>query len=169
MAALRGTLSFSLRIVSFITIPAMVGLMILRQPIIQVLFQHGRFDEHSTRITAWALLFFSLGLPWFAATKIIVPAFYSTQDTRTPVKVAVVVMAANVLFNVMFLEPLRNWRSRGGHSASQLAELRPVVQDFRAPPRRPGPPCYPAFRGQGVGGLRGHGVGLLGPAAGLRL
>ena len=114
MDALRHTLSFSLRIVSFITIPAMVGLLILREPIIRVLFQHGRFDERSTQMTAWALLFFAFGLPWFAATKIIVPAFYSIQDMRTPVKVAAIVMVANVVFNLMFLEPLRN----GGPAAA---------------------------------------------------
>jgi putative peptidoglycan lipid II flippase len=88
--------------------------VVLREPIIQVLFQHGRFDERSTQITAWALLFFAFGLPWFAATKIIVPAFYSTQDMRTPVKVAAIVMVANVVFNFMFLEPLRN----GGPAAA---------------------------------------------------
>ena len=120
MAALRQTLSFSLRIVSFITIPAMVGLVVLRQPIIQVLFQHGRFDERSTQMTAWALLFFSFGLPWFAATKIIVPAFYSTQDMRTPVKVAAIVMVANVVFNLMLMEPLRNG---GPAAATSLASL----------------------------------------------
>ena len=114
MDALRQTISFSLRIVSFITIPAMIGLVVLREPIIQVLFQHGRFDERSTHLTAWALLFFAVGLPWFAATKIIVPAFYSTQDMRTPVKVAAIVMVANVVFNLMFLEPLRN----GGPAAA---------------------------------------------------
>ncbi len=114
MAELKHTISFSLRLVSFITIPAMVGLVVLREPIIQVLFQHGRFNQESTRITAWALLFFSLGLPWFAVTKIIVPAFYSTHDTRTPVKVALVVMFANVLFNLLLLEPLQN----GGPAAS---------------------------------------------------
>lgn len=116
----RKTLSFSLRVVSFITIPAMVGLVILREPIIQVLFQHGRFDQTSTRITAWALLFFSLGLPWFAATKIIVPAFYSTHDTRTPVKVAAGVMVANILFNLLLLQPLRNG---GPAAATSLAGL----------------------------------------------
>ncbi len=120
LADLRQTLSFSLRLVSFITIPAMVGLVILRGPIIQVLFQHGRFNQESTRITAWALLFLALGLPWFAATKIIVPAFYSTQDTATPAKVAVGVMAANVLFNFLFLDPLRNG---GPAAATSLAGM----------------------------------------------
>ncbi len=117
---LRQTLSFSLRLVSFITIPAMVGLVVLREPIIRVLFEHGRFSRESTAITAWALLFFSLGLPWFAATKIIVPAFYSTQDTRTPVKVAVGVMIANVIFNLLFLRPLLN---AGPAAATSLAGM----------------------------------------------
>ena len=94
---------FALRIVSFITIPAAVGLVILREPIVQVLFQHGRFVAESTRLTARALLYYAMGLPAFAAVKLIVPAFYSTQDTRTPVRVAVITMLANVLLNVIFL------------------------------------------------------------------
>jgi putative peptidoglycan lipid II flippase len=100
---MKKTFLFALRIVSFITIPAAVGLVILREPIVQVLFQHGRFVAESTRLTARALLYYSLGLPAFAAVKLIVPAFYSTQDTRTPVRVAVLAMLANVLLNVVFL------------------------------------------------------------------
>jgi putative peptidoglycan lipid II flippase len=100
---MKKTFLFSLRIVSFITIPAAVGLVILREPIVQVLFQHGRFVAESTRLTARALLYYSMGLPAFAAVKLIVPAFYSTQDTRTPVRVAVMAMLANILLNVIFL------------------------------------------------------------------
>jgi putative peptidoglycan lipid II flippase len=101
--SMKKTFLFALRIVSFITIPATVGLVILREPIVQVLFQHGRFVAESTRLTARALLYYSLGLPAFAAVKLIVPAFYSTQDTRTPVRVALLAMLANVLLNVIFL------------------------------------------------------------------
>jgi putative peptidoglycan lipid II flippase len=100
---MKKTFLFSLRIVSFITIPAAVGLVILREPIVQVLFQHGLFVAESTRLTARALLYYSMGLPAFAAVKLIVPAFYSTQDTRTPVRVAVISMLANILLNVIFL------------------------------------------------------------------
>jgi putative peptidoglycan lipid II flippase len=100
---MKKTFLFSLRIVSFITIPATVGLVILREPIVQVLFQHGLFVAESTRLTARALLYYSLGLPAFAAVKLIVPAFYSTQDTRTPVRVAVLALLANILLNVIFL------------------------------------------------------------------
>ena len=100
---MKKTFLFALRIVSFITIPAAVGLVILREPIVQVLFQHGRFVAESTRLTARALLYYSMGLPAFAAVKLIVPAFYSTQDTRTPVRVAMISMLANVLLNIVFL------------------------------------------------------------------
>jgi putative peptidoglycan lipid II flippase len=100
---MKKTFIFSLRIVSFITIPAAIGLVILREPIVQVLFQHGLFVAESTRLTARALLYYSMGLPAFAAVKLIVPAFYSTQDTRTPVRVAVFAMLVNIILNLIFL------------------------------------------------------------------
>jgi putative peptidoglycan lipid II flippase len=100
---MKKTFGFSLRIVCFITIPAAVGLVILREPIVAVLFQHGRFVAESTRLTARALLYYSLGLPAFAAVKLIVPAFYATQDTHTPVRVAVISLIMNILLNMIFL------------------------------------------------------------------
>jgi putative peptidoglycan lipid II flippase len=119
---MKKTFTFSLRIVSFITIPAMVGLMILREPIVQVLFQHGLFVAESTRLTARALLYYSMGLPAFAAVKLIVPAFYSTQDTRTPVRVAVFTLLVNVLLNVIFLFYFFGKFKNGGPAlASSLA------------------------------------------------
>jgi putative peptidoglycan lipid II flippase len=100
---LKKTFGFAMRIVSFITIPAAVGLVILREPIVQVLFQHGLFVAQSTRLTARALLYYAMGLPAFATVKLIVPAFYSTQDTRTPVLVASFSMVVNILLNLIFL------------------------------------------------------------------
>jgi putative peptidoglycan lipid II flippase len=101
--ALKQTLSFSLRMVSFITVPAAVGLMILRVPLITVLFQHGLFTHDSTTLTARALLYYALGLPGFAAVRLVVPAFYSQQDTQTPVKVAAGAVALNIVLNVLFI------------------------------------------------------------------
>lgn len=101
--ALKKTFAFSLRIVNFITIPAMVGLVILREPIIRVLFQHGEFMTESTRLTARALLYFSFGLPAIAATKLVVPAFYSSHDTGTPVRVAAYTLLINFVLNALFL------------------------------------------------------------------
>jgi putative peptidoglycan lipid II flippase len=102
---MRRTLSFSLRIVSFIAVPSTVGLVVLRRPIIEVLFQHGRFDAHSTAITAPPLMFFALGLCAFALIKVVVPAFYSLHDTKTPVKIAALALTFNLLSNFLVTRP----------------------------------------------------------------
>ena len=82
----------------------MLGLMILREPIIRVLFQHGEFVAESTRLTARALLYYAIALPGLATVKLVVPAFYSTRDTKTPVIVAAISMVINVLLNIVFLQ-----------------------------------------------------------------
>ncbi|HYR44563.1 MAG TPA: murein biosynthesis integral membrane protein MurJ [Terriglobia bacterium] len=108
MDELKKTLNFAARIILFITLPATVGLIILRQEIIEVLFQHGDFEATSTALTAWALPFFAIGLSAFSMVKIIVPAFYALQDTRTPVKIALVAMFLNIALNFVFIRPLEN-------------------------------------------------------------
>ncbi len=100
---LRKTLSHALRLTMFITIPAMVGLILLGEPIITLLFQRGAFDSFTTIMTARALLYYSLGLWAFAALRVFVSAFYSLQDTKTPVKVAVVAMLVNIIFSVILM------------------------------------------------------------------
>jgi putative peptidoglycan lipid II flippase len=120
--ALKRTLAFSLRIVSFITIPAAVGMMILREPIIRVLFQHGQFVAESTRLTARALLYYAAGLPAFAAVKLVVPAFYSTQDTKTPVRIAAFALVLNIALNTLFLVTFfRTFQNGGPALATSLA------------------------------------------------
>ncbi len=103
LVRLKGTLSHALRLTMFITIPAMVGLIILREPIIRLLFERGAFDSFTTIMTARALLYYSLGLWAFAALRVFVSAFYSLQDTKTPVKVAVVAMIVNIIFSVILM------------------------------------------------------------------
>ena len=71
----------------FITIPAMAGLIVLREPIIAMLFQRGAFDLHSTRLTASALLYYSMGLWAFSAVRVVLNLFYALKDTRTPVRI----------------------------------------------------------------------------------
>ncbi|MEA1928885.1 MAG: murein biosynthesis integral membrane protein MurJ, partial [Candidatus Auribacterota bacterium] len=92
--------SHSLRNVLLVTIPAMVGLIVLRHPIITLLFQRGAFGVSSTEATARVLFFYALGLPAFAGLKIITQSFYSFQDTRTPVKVAFGAMLLNLALNL---------------------------------------------------------------------
>src|SRR5690242_12679283 len=128
--SLKKTLSFSVRIVAFITIPAALGLMVLREPIIRVLFQHGQFVAASTRLTARALLYSAIGLPALASVKLIVPAFYSTRDTKTPVIVASISLCINVILNIVFLETFLYKRVQNGGPA--LATALATFFDFFA-------------------------------------
>src|SRR5215467_10693129 len=105
---LKTTVNFATRLILFITLPATIGLVVLSRQIIEVLFQHGDFDAASTALTAWALPFFAVGLSAFSMLKIIVPAFYALEDTRTPVKMAFIAMLLNIGLNFMFIRPLRN-------------------------------------------------------------
>jgi putative peptidoglycan lipid II flippase len=100
---LKRTFTFAVRIVAYITIPAAIGLMTLREPIIRMLFQHGQFVAESTRLTARPLLYYAIGLPALACVKLIVPAFYSARDTKTPVYVAMISFCLNILLNFVFL------------------------------------------------------------------
>ena len=104
---MRSTLNFATRIILFITVPSTVGLVLLRTPIVQVLFEHGEFDQASTALTALPLLFFALGLSAFSLVKVVVPAFYALHDTRTPVTIAIIAMALNIVFNFAFFRPLQ--------------------------------------------------------------
>ena len=103
---LKETLSFTFRLVSFISVPAMVGLIALKTPIVNLLFQRGQFDYSATEKTAFALLFYSVGLWAIAGSRIIAPAFYSLQDTWTPMKIALICLGANILFRAVLIFPL---------------------------------------------------------------
>ncbi len=106
--ALQGTLSFALRLAAFITAPAAIGLFVLREPIVRVLYQRGEFGPAETAGTAWALGFYALGLVGFGSVKIGAQAFYALGDTRTPVKVAIGAMVLNSILALSLAWPLRH-------------------------------------------------------------
>ena len=103
MTEFRETFSLGLRLVFFIMFPAMAGLITLRVPIVNLMLEHGQFDRISTQGTAAALLFYAVGLWSMAGVRIVAQAFYSLQDTKTPVKTAVAALIANMLFSAAFL------------------------------------------------------------------
>jgi putative peptidoglycan lipid II flippase len=103
---LRTTLGFGLRMIMFIILPAMLGLILLRVPIVHLFFEHGSFTRADTNATATAVLCYAVGLWAFAGVRIIVSAYYSLQDTKTPAITAALAVAANILFSVMLMEPL---------------------------------------------------------------
>ena len=104
----RATLSQALRLIGFVTLPATVGLILLRTEIISVLFQRGRFDAEDTAATAWALQFYAVGLFFFAAVKVLAPSFYAYQDTLTPVQVGAVVFLVHIGLNFALIGPLQH-------------------------------------------------------------
>ncbi len=107
MGKLKETLSLGLRSILFVMLPATAGLIVLRTPIIRLLFEHGSFDSAATADTAFALMFYSLGLFAFAGSRMLAFAFYSMKNTKTPVIVAACAMVSNIFISVLLMFPLR--------------------------------------------------------------
>jgi putative peptidoglycan lipid II flippase len=97
---MRSTLSWGLRLMLMLSIPATVGLMVLSEPIVALIFERGMFDGESTMRVAGALLFYAPGIVGYSIVKIVSPGFYSLQDARTPVLVSLVTIAANLALNI---------------------------------------------------------------------
>ncbi len=110
MDDLRNTLATSLRGILLLSIPASLGLILLRQPIVALLLQYGKFTEASTQLISWALLWYSAGLVGHCVVEILARAFYAMHDTKTPVLVGAVAMGLNVLFSLLF----SSWFTRIG-------------------------------------------------------
>ena len=105
---MKRTISFSLRLMLFITIPAMIGIIALQEPIISVLFQRGEFEARSSVLTAQALFWYAVGLWAFSTIRVVVAAFYALQDTKTPVRIAVVALVVNTVCSAALMFPMKH-------------------------------------------------------------
>jgi putative peptidoglycan lipid II flippase len=114
---LRASLASSLRGILFLALPATVGLIFLRQPIVALMFGYGEnFDERSTQMVAWALLWYAAGLVGHCVVEIFSRAFYALHNTIIPVTVGVLAMALNIglsIFLAGWFERL-GWMPHGG-------------------------------------------------------
>jgi len=113
---MRSSLAASLRGILLMALPASVGLMMLRVPLISFLYQRGKFDAEDTQLAAWALLWFAAGLVGHSVMEILTRAFYAQHDTKTPVIIGTIAMALNVVFSFMFarLFSQMGWLPHGG-------------------------------------------------------
>ncbi|MBU0796548.1 MAG: murein biosynthesis integral membrane protein MurJ [Alphaproteobacteria bacterium] len=93
-----------LEVALLLTLPATAGLLVLAQPIIEVLFERGAFVAADTRATALALAAYCLGLPAYVLVKVLAPGFYAREDTATPVKVAVGAMLVNLVLGIALMQ-----------------------------------------------------------------
>lgn len=123
LEGLRQALVSSLSLALLITIPAAVGLAVLAEPIIAVIFQHGRFTAFDTQQTAAALLYYSLGLFAYSGVKVVVPVFYAINNTKYPVIGSFLAVGSNLLLVVLTLASLQ-------HRAIALATSLSMILNF---------------------------------------
>ncbi|MGA7297076.1 MAG: murein biosynthesis integral membrane protein MurJ [Rhodanobacteraceae bacterium] len=102
-------LDWGFRLTLLIVMPAMLALLLLAVPLVATLYQHGQFTAFDTHMATLSVLAFVCGLPGYALVKVLLPAFYSRQDTRTPVRAGVTALIANVILTVLAIGLLFWW------------------------------------------------------------
>jgi putative peptidoglycan lipid II flippase len=112
----RSSISASLRGVLLLSLPASLGLILLRRPLVVALYQRGAFDERSTELFTWALLWYAAGLVGHSLVEVLARAFYALHDTKTPVKVGALAMGLNIAFSLAFVALFNflGWAPHGG-------------------------------------------------------
>lgn len=114
-------LDWGLRLALLAGVPAGLGLLLLAEPLTSVVYQGGKFTAHDTRMAALSLSAMSLGVPAFMLSKVLSPAFYARQDTKTPMKAAIWTVFANVAMTIAFTLPLWLNDIDGAHGGIALA------------------------------------------------
>lgn len=105
-AHFANTLDWGLRLLLLISVPSALALCILAKPIIATVFYRGELTAHDVDMAAMSLQAYSLGLVFMMLIKVLAPGYYARQDTKTPVKIGVIAMIANMVFNVILVWPL---------------------------------------------------------------
>jgi putative peptidoglycan lipid II flippase len=113
---MRSSMASLLRSLLLLAIPASLGLMLLRVPLVTLIYQRGVFDANSTKLVAWALLFYAAGLVGHSVVEIVSRAFYALHDTKSPVFVGVGAMSLNVVLSILLssLFIKMGWMPHGG-------------------------------------------------------
>lgn len=115
------TLDWALRLALIITLPAALGLAMLAQPLLITMFQYRAFTAEDVYMTSLSLSAYSLGLPAFIAVKVLAPGYYARQDTRTPVRYAIISMVSNMGLNLLFVGVFLGLHFKGPHAGLALA------------------------------------------------
>jgi len=115
------TLDKAIRWVVYLGTPAAVGLFFLAGPIIITLFGSDKFQQHDVLMSSYSLKAYSLGLFGFILVKVLLPGFYAQKDTKTPVKIGIVALIVNMVFNLVFVLPWIMLEQDGAHTGLALA------------------------------------------------
>ena len=120
-AAFSRTIVWGLRMALLVALPATAALIVLAEPINATLYQYGRFTAHDTNMAALSLMGLALGLPGFMLSKILAPAFYARQDTKTPMRAAITTVVINLVLTLAITTPLWWFEVPGAHAGIALA------------------------------------------------
>ena len=99
-ASFKLTLDWSLKLAILIAVPAAIGLFVLAEPLVTTLFFGGNFGEHSVRMTALSLQAYAAGLIGFSLVKVLAPGYFAREDTKTPVRIALVALSVNLVLSI---------------------------------------------------------------------
>ena len=115
------TLDWSMKLVLLIAVPAAIGLIVLAEPLVATIFYGGVFTASDVELTALALQAFAIGLVGFSYVKILAPAYFAREDTRTPVRIGLIALAVNLVLSVSFAWYLTSIGFEGTHAGLALA------------------------------------------------
>ena len=115
------TMDWALRLAVVVGLPAAAGLFVLATPMLTTIFQYGEFSGGDVEMSAYALMAYAAGLMGFILVKVFAPGFFARQDTRTPVRVAVIALIVNMALNVAFVVPMVIWEFPAPHMGLALA------------------------------------------------
>ena len=119
--AFSRTLDWALRMAVVIGTPATIGLMLMASPLLISLFQYGEFGSHDVRMATLSLMAYAFGLLGFILVKVLAPGFYAQENTRTPVRIAVIAMVSNMVLNIIFVVTMTQLGIEGPHAGLALA------------------------------------------------
>lgn len=128
----------SINTVTLLVIPISVGAIILANPIVKLLFQRGEFDERATKMTAVALIFYSIGMIGFGLRDILGKVFYSLQDTKTPMINGAIAMVLNIILNICFVK-FTNMQLAGLAFATSISAIVTIILLFISLRKKIGP------------------------------
>ncbi len=97
----KGTVDWSITLICLLGLPSMAGLIVLAEPILLTVFAHGRFTAFDASQSSLSLIAYASGLVPLMLIKVLAPAFYARQDVKTPVRIGIIAMVANMVFNLM--------------------------------------------------------------------
>lgn len=117
----RRTIDWAMRLVCLIGVPSAIGLIVLSAPMLSTLFEYGKFTAQDTLMASYSLIAYSVGLPAFILIKIFAPAFFARQDMKTPVRIGIIALISNMVFNLILVLPMVWLGFAAPHTALAIA------------------------------------------------